>query len=1052
MLLESSSAKPRSTSTSNTTLNKVKKAPSGLAEAISKAAEKARTVAKEAQKPASNNQAVTKKKTSDRPPETSPSTQFASTPRSERASSSTWRAALTRSRDPEAATGTPDREETPARVQSEDAESPTEARSAIAGDTEARAEVEAETEASEEPADNRTEFERHAEVLDTYFDVFDNPDGGTDGRSGDGDIEDLARGDYDRDDARERLLDQGVAADEVDDVIEQIEETARYFDENEDSLARVDGGNDGGDVDGRFSRGDLDVVLEETRNDRRQELSDGDALEILEEHFEVFDNPGDGGTDGKISDGDLRDLVEGDYDRAAARERLREAGVAEEDLNDALGRIESSAQHLLEGDTDLYDDLDVANDSDRDHDGDIRRGDLDRYVLDHRPEVDEDFDPFQPSQEEVEGAQEAYQRFVEPGALEETLADRPLSEFDGGELLAVAQLSQEDPELQGLVGDAVLEAVETAESLDELPGGTGFQYLLGQHVNGTEGEAAQHLESLVNAELEARLSDRLNDRRGDGEADVALERFGADVEDLLYENPALGQLFIDQAGVVAEGQAGRITDVRRADDSALSKVGHAVTGGIRAGAGFIGDGLRQLGEIAGTTFTAPLRIAGEVADFGLTAVGEVAGAGLDLVGADGLADDVRNGSAALGDLADGATDFLADQNQNFINGFVEGAAGTVEGVAQVVTNPVGTVQGIAALIEDPSLLLDSYGEILDEHGVAGLVGNIGFDVLTTVATGGGSAGASVSARLARTASFLDDFGRAGSLTGRVTTGAARALGQAERVGFRVTDNLGNAVDNISGRLGRNLDLPNGLTDELGSLDDVLGNARLLDEQAEALGRANPDALVDGIDGGRVVAGNRQQAVEFLAERFPDVSLDRINRWVNSDAAAGAEVAIVQAPAGTRVARGFNAAADARAALQGSFDDLFQGNAFADGGYFNLASDVDGVSRGALRSGNAVPVHNAGDRFVIRELTEDEFFLASRVAGQRGAANFGPLTGGGFRQYRFLGDHDILPVVDEFSPPNGLRPTLPGLALASLDTIEAAYDSLEDAFDGWADWL
>lgn len=916
---------------------------------------------------------------------------------------------------------------------------------------EAREEPEA-----EEPEDQRTEFERNAENLETYFDVFDNPGGGdTDGTVSDDDIREIAEGDYDQDAARERLLDSGVAEDEVDEVLEGIEGTATYFTENEDERNQVDGADDGGDVDGDIGRGDLDQTLSEVRDERQGEVEDGQAVDILEENFEVFDNPGGGDTDGEISDGDLQDIAEGNYDRDAARERLRDQGVAEADLNDRLAEIESTAMHLLDsGEEGVYGELDIANDDSADFDGDIRRGDLDRYRLDNREEIDPEANPFEPSAEEVDAAQEPYQRFQDPEALTEALEERPLSEFDEGELLALAQISGENPEAQQQIQEAVLASVEGAESLEDLPAGTGFQHLLVNGVTGVEeGErsqevqaANQHLEELVNQEVDARLDSLLEDRRGDSEADTALERFGVDLEGLVFENPALAQQIAARADTALQESGDRITDVRQADDSFLSQATRVVTDGLRAGAGFLGDRLRDLGNIAGEVLTAPLRVAGEVADFGLTAAGQVAGAGLDLVGADGLADDVRDASAEAGDLANGATDFVAEQQQNFLNGFAEGAAGTVEGVTQLVTDPVGTVQGIGALIDDPSLLLDGYGEILEEHGVAGLVGNLGFDVLTTVATGGGSAAASVSSRLARAASFLDDFGRAGSLGGRVTTAAARGLGHLDQFANGASNALGNLTDNVAGRLGRNLDLPEGYLDNVGSLDDALHNARLLDEQAAALGRSNPDSLLEGIDGGQVVAGNRQEAIQFLAQQNPGVDPSRIARWVNGDAAPGAEVAIIQAPAGTRFARGFDDAhavrenLAGRESLNGAFPGTLDGRAYfpgPNGNYLNLADDVLDATRNQLRADNAVPILNPNDRFVIRALEEDGFVLASRVAGQRGADGFGAYAVGGGRQYRVV--EGSLTDLEEFVPPTAGHPVLAG-ELAAADTVAEALEA------------
>lgn len=455
---------------------------------------------------------------------------------------------------------------------------------------------------------------------------------------------------------------------------------------------------------------------------------------------------------------------------------------------------------------------------------------------------------------------------------------------------------------------------------------------------------------------------------------------------------------------------------------------------VRGAGNLVGDFARGVGDLAATGLEAGFDAYGDARQVGSRLSGNALAGAADLFGAERLGDRIRENSAAYGEAIDARTDFRGQLAGDFTRGFAEGAAGTAEGLAFAATDPIGVVEGIGELVQDPSRLLDGYREVLDEHGPAGLAGNLGFDVVTTVLTGGAST-ASTSGRLATTAARLDAFGEAGSLTGRLTSEGARALGEVERLGFGASDSLGNLVDRASGRP----ELPSGATAAVRNIDDVLGNARELDEFSAAAGRGDARALLDGIEGGEIVAGNRQQAVEFLRERFPDVSLERINRWVNRDAAALGEVAIIRAPAGTRVARGFNGTADTRGALQQNFDGLFTGNARADGGYFNLAEDVVGLNRGRVRAGNAVPVHNASDRLVIRQLEEEGYFLASRVAPQQGTQGFGPVATGGFRQLRFLDDTDILPVVGEVDLPTGFRPSAYGLGLVGADAIPTEED-------------
>ncbi|MEW6281371.1 MAG: hypothetical protein AB1758_22370, partial [Candidatus Eremiobacterota bacterium] len=608
--------------------------------------------------------------------------------------------------------------------------------------------VEVSEEAREEPQD---EFTQRSQHLDTYFDVYDNAGGDDlDGRTGEEDFERIASGDYDRDEARQRLLDQGVGESEVDAILDEAEETAQYFLDNRDQRDRVDGADDGGDVDGRIGRGDLDEILRDSREDRRDgvDLDDARATDVLERNFAILDNPGGGDTDGKISRDDLEAIASGDFDRDDARQALREAGVPEDELEAQLSEVEAAARYLLDDPDGLYRDLDVANDGDGDVDGDIRRGDVDRYRLEQREEAGEPEAP-QPDEQELNEAREAAERWQDPQAVEEELARRPdLADYSPGELLALAQLSQDNPELQQMLQDRVIESVDGAESLQELPEGLGFQSLLANTVvtPPEEGQpdpaadAREHLGELVQQELDSTLDRYLEDRRGDSEADLGVDRFVADLEDLAVRNPALANELASRAQSTLEANGERIEDVRRADDSWLSQAGHAFTDGIRGFAGFVGDRLRDVGDLAGDVLSAPIRLAGEAGDFVLTQGGRLAGAGLDAVGADGAADFVRDRSAAAGDFVNGASDFVADQQDAFVEGFAEGAAGTVEGLAQVVTDPVGTARGLAAIVQDPSLLLDNYRRILEEDGVAGLAGNLAFEVVATVATGGAGAG------------------------------------------------------------------------------------------------------------------------------------------------------------------------------------------------------------------------------------------------------------------------------------------------------------------------
>ncbi len=96
-------------------------------------------------------------------------------------------------------------------------------------------------------------------------------------------------------------------------------------------------------------------------SDPEQERTD-EALESLDQHFDVFDNPGGGNTDGVVSLDDLRDVATGEFDQDKARERLLEAGVKDTDVDKVLERLSEDAGHLLEQE-DLLSELVMANDT-----------------------------------------------------------------------------------------------------------------------------------------------------------------------------------------------------------------------------------------------------------------------------------------------------------------------------------------------------------------------------------------------------------------------------------------------------------------------------------------------------------------------------------------------------------------------------------------------------------------------------------------------------------------------------------------------------------------
>ncbi|GMU57746.1 MAG: hypothetical protein AMXMBFR33_68920 [Candidatus Xenobia bacterium] len=110
------------------------------------------------------------------------------------------------------------------------------------------------------------------------------------------------------------------------------------------------------------------------------------ALENLDRYGDLYDNPGNADDpDGIISEGDLEEIASGDYDRDEARAYLEAQGVAQDEIDATLASIEESAGVLLEDD-DLRNELDTANDSSGDPDGDISRSDISAAVFERQLE------------------------------------------------------------------------------------------------------------------------------------------------------------------------------------------------------------------------------------------------------------------------------------------------------------------------------------------------------------------------------------------------------------------------------------------------------------------------------------------------------------------------------------------------------------------------------------------------------------------------------------------------------------------------------------------
>ena len=117
------------------------------------------------------------------------------------------------------------------------------------------------------------------EDLDKYGDLFDNPrGGGRDGIISTNDLKAFSEGNFNRDAARNQLVNLGVAEADLDTTLDRLTESASYLLKNEDVLDRLDVANDRSNrTDGRISRGDIsrEVFQRQLEQARNGELPPG---------------------------------------------------------------------------------------------------------------------------------------------------------------------------------------------------------------------------------------------------------------------------------------------------------------------------------------------------------------------------------------------------------------------------------------------------------------------------------------------------------------------------------------------------------------------------------------------------------------------------------------------------------------------------------------------------------------------------------------------------------------------------------------------------------
>lgn len=308
----------------------------------------------------------------------------------------------------------------------------------------------------------------------------------------------------------------------------------------------------------------------------------------------------------------------------------------------------------------------------------------------------------------------------------------------------------------------------------------------------------------------------------------------------------------------------------------LRRVRTGITDSVRAGAGFVGDVVRGAGDLTGNVVEGVSDLAGDAGEFVIDSAGRLAGGLAEAAGADGLADHIRDGSQIAGDLFDDGLDQRGELVGDFTRGFTEGAAGAVEGVAELAVNPVGVAQGVREIIRDPSLLLDSYREIAAEHGAAGAVGAVAFDVLGLFAGGAGVAGRGASA--ARTAaSAAGGAARTALQAPRALRGADEAIQQvqARRDQATLRENVEQSLRDNPGQVPEEVAVAQqGLAprDTASPLERLSPDQRTLADQLPDIERSileagdDPAALADAI--GSFRTGNRELIEIVDGEALP----------------------------------------------------------------------------------------------------------------------------------------------------------------------------------------
>ncbi len=452
-------------------------------------------------------------------------------------------------------------------------------------------------------------------------------------------------------------------------------------------------------------------------------------------------------------------------------------------------------------------------------------------------------------------AEQAYAQFSQdPTALRDQIREDGLGGFSDAERLAISQLAEENSVVGQAASATVRSEIEELENFEQIRTDLGSQRLINQFA--TE-EDQERLGEIVQDHLSSTLERHVQQQheagaRGDTQADRAVDNLISDAEDIARTHPALAPRLLDDLNSVLESSNDDLTQVRRNDDNWAQRRVHDASGLARATFGGAADGLRHAVRFSGQALDLPQRLGSRAATAAVSFGGDRAANVLDSLGAETLAAGVRSGSEAVSGGIQAASDFSSNITQDVFTGVGEGLGVAVDGLGEVVANPVGTAQGLAQISNAanpftlPISVIQNGGSITEavqqrhevlgglveglsagvrqtneEHGAVAATAHAVFDVVTTVGTGGTVAGA----RGAGLAGRLANLGRRGA-------GFADELGTAGRLGddlARVGTRLGDDAAALGGRLGD--------ASPLGRADDLAaggrGGPRLADDSPNA---------------------------------------------------------------------------------------------------------------------------------------------------------------------------------------------------------------------------